>query len=246
VSGVEHVRLRVQEGVPARDVAFVREGIQVEQRWLRRALGGGVRGDVEARIAREDGCSACEAVGEGATGQAQLGRLCVDTRTPSWRRISAHDPVLARGISAHELVHVLQAELGCLPGPEDHELLRLVEGMAVHGASEAQVAAGTTTPVRAAEAVRGFGAFRPQVGPLRRYERRGGGDLEYALWHLAVRDLLRRTGRGPMALRRLCVRVGEGASFADAFAAAFGLDVAAFYHAFEAARPACAAGRSAP
>ncbi len=246
VPGVANVRLRVQDGVPARDVAFVRDGVVAAQRWLDRVLGGGVRGSVEARVARDDPCAPFGAVGRGATGQAQDGRLCVDTRTPSWRRIARDDPVLARGVSAHEHVHVLQAELGCLPPPDEHELLWLFEGTAVHGAWEARVHAGVASPARATRAIRAGGAFEPQVGPLRLYERRGGGDPEYALWHLAVRDLLRRTGRGPLALRRVCAEVGRGRSWSQAFTAVFGLDVGSFYGAFEAARPAYAAGRRAP
>jgi hypothetical protein len=82
------------------------------------------------------------------------------------------------------------------------------------------------------------------LGPLSAYERADGADREYALWHLAVRRLVRAAvadGKAPRArpeisLRRFCERVGEGVGWRKAFARSFGEPVGEFYAQFETFR----------
>jgi hypothetical protein len=77
--------------------------------------------------------------------------------------------------------------------------------------------------------------------PLAAYERADGADREYALWHLAVRRLVRAAvdaGAAPpehphVSLRKFCERVGEGVRWRKAFARSFGLPVGRFYREFE-------------
>ena len=227
--------LHIQDGVGSGEEAFVRRGLLLEQRYLWRVLGEPVHGPVEVRIADGSPCHAfTEPAGTGATGVAQDGFLCVDTRTPSWRTIVRDDHVLATGISAHELVHVWQAEHGCLPDPDAHRYRWLVEGMATDLAWRAQIAAGTATRRDAARVARQATA---SVGDLRQYERRGGSDAEYALFQQAVADLVVRAGQ-PAALGRFCAMVGDGTDWRAAFRAAFGLPVERFYDDFQRQRAA--------
>jgi hypothetical protein len=230
--------LRIQDGVSGREEGFVRRGLLVEQRYLRGRFGKGVAGPVEVRIADGRPCQAfTHPAGTGATGTAQDGFLCVDTRTPSWRTIRVRDAVLARGVSAHELVHVWQAEHGCLPEPDEHTHRWLIEGMAIDLAWRAQIAAGTATRADATRTVRrGLSDARASLGPLRSYERSGGGDPEYALWQLAVGELVDRSGGDPTALGRFCGAIGRGADWHRAFREAFGISVERFYRDFEALR----------
>jgi hypothetical protein len=84
------------------------------------------------------------------------------------------------------------------------------------------------------------GAFRAGPRPLQAYEREGGRTPQYALWHLAIRVLLREAvvsgaataARPELSLRRFCERVGRGAPWHVAFQRSFGLPVSEFYARF--------------
>ena len=145
-------------------------------------------------------------------------------------------PEAAASAPAHEAVHRWQRELGC--DRHEDEYVWLVEGNATDFAWRALVHAGITTEAATGQAIRRFGALEGQVGPLQRYETGSGADAQYALWHLAVRDLLRRAPSGPLAMRRFCEAVGRGIPWRASFTSAFGLSLEQFYRAFEAARPA--------
>ena len=154
------------------------------------------------------------------------------------------DFVSATSISAHEYVHVMQAELGCLPDRDRQRYRWIVEGMANHLAWRALAAAGRATPARVRRTVRESGAFSPGLGPLRSYERDGGRDQEYALWQFAVGMLVRdavadgdaSATRPDRSLVRFCRLVGSGRSWRRAFVDSFGLSPRRFYVRFEAAR----------
>ena len=120
----------------------------------------------------------------------------------------------------------------------------MIEGMADEIAWGALVVAGRATEARIEREIRGDGALSQGLEPLRAYERGDGRDREYALWHLAVRLLLREAvaaraappARPERSLVRFCERVGRQASWRDAFARSFGVRVNEFYRDFEAAR----------
>jgi hypothetical protein len=96
-----------------------------------------------------------------------------------------------------------------------------------------------------ARAIRREGAFDPGHEPLRTYEREGGRPPQYALWHAAIRALLREAvGRGAapptrpeLALRAFCEGVGAGLPWRIAFRRGFGLAPAEFYARFGGMRP---------
>ena len=105
-------------------------------------------------------------------------------------------------IAAHEYAHVVQADLGCLPGGSE-EPRWLVEGMASELAwralSERVAPPGTNFAAPSPDG----GAFDSNLSPLERYETAGGGDAEYALWHGAVGALPGMAGPGLLSWCRL-------------------------------------------
>jgi hypothetical protein len=246
--------LRIQSGVKPQELRAIRDGLRLEDRYAARALGWRVPGTVEARVARSDGCRPFQASGGSLVGDGGDHFLCVDTASPGWQWLMLKDRMAATSIPAHEYVHVLQAELGCLPDRGDQEQYRwILEGMATDLAWRALVVGGRATRARAMRTIRMDGAFDSNLEPLPKYERDNGREPEYALWHLAIAHLLREAvatraapaARPEIALRRFCARVGAGRPWRAAFARSFGLPVGEFYTRFEAARRVLAGRREA-
>jgi len=239
------VELRIQAGVTARELRAVRDGVVLMDRFMEHSLGRRVRGPVEARVARRQRCRHDESGERSLIGQASAGFLCVDTANIEWKVLVSTDRPAATAVSAHEYAHVLQAELGCLPEGEGRDYRWIVEGMATDLAWRALVRAGRVTEARVRSTIRRDRPFDPGSRRLSFYEREGGRPQQYALWHLAIRSLLRaavRSGeaaaRRPEAtLTRFCERVGAGRPWRAAFAESFGLRTAEFYARFEASRP---------
>jgi hypothetical protein len=118
--------------------------------------------------------------------------------------------------------------------------------MAEEVAWRALIRAGRSSNRHVEEAIRAdalpdHGLVGTGLYPLAAYERADGADREYALWHLAVRRLLRaavENGAAPrerpeVSLRRFCERVGAGIRWKESFARSFGQPVGRFYREFE-------------
>jgi hypothetical protein len=243
------VELRVQDSVGRRDLRAIKEGLFTVDRFMRSKLGRTVTGPVEARVARNNGCRPYESPTEGSIGEADDGFFCIATKNLHWQWLIEKDFRTAVSVSGHEYVHVLQAELGCLTPGSDRTLRWLIEGMADEIAWRALIADRRISDRHVEltisnDALRVRGLRDRGLGSLSAYERAGGADREYALWHLAVRRLLRATvaagkaprGRPEISLRRFCERVGRGADWHRAFARSFGEPVGEFYAQFEAFR----------
>ena len=243
------VKLRVQQGVSHRELGIVTRGLRLEHGFMRTALGRTVHKPVEARVARRNDCRPFESSNSDSIGEAEAGFLCVSTRNLHWKWLLQTDVPAAMAVSAHEYVHVLQAELRCMPTGSDAKFRWLAEGMAEEMSWRALVLAGRTTDRRVvrgirADALPSYGPMGRDLYPLASYERADGADREYALWHLAVRRLLRaavEAGAAPgehpeSSLRRFCERVGHGTDWRIAFARSFGLPLGEFYSRFEAFR----------
>ena len=230
--------LLIQPGVRAEETAAVRIGLRAADRHLRTTLGAGVTARVEVRLARRQGCEPFASPAGPPTGWATARLLCINTRAPAWRSQLAENPDLAAAVAAHEHVHNLQGQLGCLRGRDGHEWLWLFEGMAVHLGFQALVSAGRWPDAAAAGQIREWGVSDPVLLPLSHYERTGAGvgDPAYALFHLATRYLDEQAPR-PTALADFCRAVGGGQPWRDAFTQAFGVPVDTFYSRFAAARP---------
>jgi hypothetical protein len=239
------VQLRIQDGVTARELRAIRRGVRLVDRFTRRSLGRRVRGPVEARVALDDRCRRSAPSDRDMIGEGSGGFLCVDTANAHWQVLVHSDPLAALAVSGHEYVHVLQAELGCLPERDQQEYRWIVEGMATHVAWQALVSGGRASDARVRRAIERDGAFESHSQPLRHYERAEGRTPQYALWHAAVRSLLRAAvrngaapaGRPEVALRAFCERVGGGASWRAAFERSFGLSPDSFYARFGGGGP---------
>jgi hypothetical protein len=238
-------QLRIQDGVTPRELHAIRAGVRTADRYLRRSLGRAVSGPVEVRIARADPCRSSESGERSVIGEGAAGFVCVDTGNVEWKVLISTDRPAAIAVAAHEYVHVWQAELGCLPQGERRDYRWIVEGMATDLAWRALAAAGRVSGARLRRTIRRERPFDPGSKTLRTYERAGGRPPQYALWHLAIRSLLReavRNGAAPRtgrqgALRTLCAQVGAGLPWRAAFLRSFGISVAEFYARFEAKRP---------
>jgi hypothetical protein len=116
--------------------------------------------------------------------------------------------------------------------------------MASEVAWRALLEAGRTTEARLQRTMLENGTFDPNLESLTHYEREGGRDAEYALWQVAVRELLREAvsagavpaARPELALGRFCSRVGHGQQWRAAFARSFGVSLRGFYERFARAR----------
>ncbi|MBG0827022.1 hypothetical protein HS041_04495 [Planomonospora sp. ID67723] len=229
--------LMIQPGVSAAEVEAVKGGLRAADRYLRSALGRGADERVEVRIAREQGCRWPMSATGPATAWAESHFLCVNTMSPTWREVMAGDVTAAQSIIAHEHVHNLQGQVGCVRPSGEHEWLWLFEGMAVHLAYQAMVAEGRWKDGEAIDQIRRWGVDDPKLGPLQDYERTGTGlgDPAYALFHLATRSLVEQS-EGPRSLLEFCRETARGRPWREAFAGAFGLSPEAFYARFEEER----------
>ena len=160
------VTLHVERGVPGRRVRPIRVGISAMARYSLHALGVTVHGPVRVRVAGRSGCDLLDAPDGILVGEAELGRICIDTNSLAWGWLVLKDPTAAAAIAAHEYVHVMQAELGCLPGGPSEEPRWLVEGMATEIGWRSIVAAGAATPSRVNRTIARGGAFDTNLEPL--------------------------------------------------------------------------------
>jgi hypothetical protein len=206
-------------------------------------LGRVVRGPVEVRVARRDGCGGSGAAEGAVIGEGRRGFVCINTGNVHWQSLAHSQPAAASAVAAHEYVHVLQAEAGCLPGDRTVVPPWLAEGMATVVGWRALRWSGLVSDRRVRLIIRRDGALGSTLNPLSSYERQGGRLAQYALWHQALRSLLRQAAaradesRIPeRALLRFCERAGRGTAWRRAFSKSFGLTVGAFYARFEAAR----------
>lgn len=227
--------LYVQRGVSETEVELVVEGLTLADRYLASTLKAQAGEPLQVRLARRSPCIPFQPLRNAATAVANADMVCVQTRGRVWRYALREDPILALSIVAHEHLHTVQGQLGCLPGPDAHTHRWLIEGSATFVGWQALVTSGRTTQARVDAEMREWGGFSGLLKPLHAYERVLPGDPEYALSYRAVQLLVRGAG-SPASLVRFCQLVGRGAAWHDAFRRAFGVTTGDFYKAFERAR----------
>ncbi len=233
-AGLPHT-LVVQRGVQEAEIALVVEGLRLADEAFQQLLGERVPVPVVVRLARRTPCIAFERRTTG-TAVADAESICIDTTKPTWRYAAREEPTLALSIVAHEHLHNLQGQLGCLPGPDEHLYAWWVEGSATYMGWRALEHAARVTQTDIERELRDWGGFSPGLNPLESYERAISGDPTYALAARAVAQLVARAGAP--ALVDFCARVGAGTTWRAAFRSSFGVGVSAFYGAFEAERNA--------
>ena len=211
------VQLRVQT-VERRELRAIKQAAPRRPLHAKR-VGSSIRRSVEARVAGKNGCRPFQSPSNDSIGEAD--DHCVATGN-SFTGDGSEDDGRPVAVSA-SMVHVFQAELGCLPDSGQFRFRWLVEGMAEEVAWRALIRAGRSSNRHVEETIRAdalpdHGLVGAGLYPLAAYEWADGADREYALWHLAVRHLLRAAvedGAAPrerpeVSLRRFCERVGAG------------------------------------
>jgi hypothetical protein len=215
-------------------VTLVEAALTDADRYTDETLGRRVTSAVEVRLARRSPCVPFDPFGSTPTAIAQSGSLCLNTDGPGWTD-AREDPALAGSVIAHEHYHLLQAELGCLPGPDDHTHAWLVEGAATWVGWQTEVAAGHVAQDQVLATMRDWGGWDEGLPALSDLEEDIGGDAAYALAYRAVDRLV--SSAGPRALVTFCESINTGDAWHAAFERAFGTTTDDFYAAFELTRP---------
>jgi hypothetical protein len=219
----------VGQGVDARSIANVHEGIDRVSGYLARAVGGDRSRTATTRIRVGDGTDRYCCL-------ARLDGIDIVTSNSEWvsPRAVAADTWTAdterKELSAHEYVHVWQGELGgnaCMLGPR-----WLSEGMAESLAYRALVADGLIPQANMDTFTKRQLINATTHPPLAQLETQWQDSANpYSVAYLAVDRLL--AANGPLPLRTWCEAVGRGVEWHAAFAQAFGEQADAFYARFE-------------
>jgi len=235
------VSLHVQDGVPAKQVDDIRRGVRAQAALLA-AAGSPLTDPVEVRVSWSQGCRPpWTGPTSIAAAWAEAGFVCLNAAHPGWAGGVGQDDWFPAYVSAHELVHTWQAQLGCHRKPEEQQWLWLFEGMADQLAFTALEDAGIVGSRSAARRIRALGGLDPRLGSLVDHERataRSGA--AYPLFHLAARVLV-QGGASPTGFARFCRSAGSGTPWREAFAVAFDVPVDELYRRVEAERARLAA-----
>ncbi|MBC8170025.1 MAG: hypothetical protein H7X77_00065 [Anaerolineae bacterium] len=229
--------LVIQSGVPETDLALVTEGLMLADRYFTAQLGVKVAKPVEVRMARTTPCIPFTSMISSSTAIADEAEICVNTMSYAWTKIIPQNRRVGLSIIAHENFHNLQGQLGCLPGPNDHEYAWWVEGSATYVGWHTLIEAGMITEAEVVEVMREWGGFDNNLQPLSSYDERIPGDPEYALAYRAIADLIERAGT-PASLNQFCDQVGQGKNWRVAFEDVYKIAVDDFYSTFEQQRGA--------
>jgi hypothetical protein len=171
----------------------------------------------------------------GPTAVADKESICVNTAGYTWTQVMPNDHLVGLSIIAHEHYHNWQAQLNCLPGPNDHEYAWWVEGSATYVGWHTLVEAGMMSEGDVVERMHQWGGFSDTLEPLASYEKHISGDAAYALAYRAIADLVKRGG-GEDSLTRFCTQVGRGIAWRTAFEEAYQIATGDFYAQFEQQR----------
>lgn len=224
-------RFLIQSGVTEADLVPVEQGITLANQYFLTHFGAALPNPIEVRMARSTRCAPSIPLGSGSTAVADEEMMCIDTTGYVWTQILPHEPLVGISIIAHEHFHNLQGQLGCLPGPNDHEYAWWVEGSATFVGWHTLIDAGLVTEADVLETMHKWGGFDDDLELLASYERSIRGDPEYALAYRAIADLVERSGEA--SLYTFCQQIGQGTNWHSAFESAYGVSVEDFYAVFE-------------
>lgn len=216
--------LEIAPGVAQDDVELVSRGLRLADTYFRAAFGLTTTPPITVRLTKLVSC----AFGDRSTGVATANRLCLYVGGRTWLFLKRQDSVNVLSSVAHEHVHNLQAQLGCLPDAAGRQYAWITEGSANYYSWAAVIHAGLITPQAALERQRAFAHSGETLRPLWQYEKVMGGNAAYFLSRNAVAQLDRQSG--PRAFIAFCTQAG--ANWQAAFQQAYGLSVPDFYAAF--------------
>ena len=225
------VRFQIDDGVGARDIALVHQGVQHVAAYLDTNAGGARRTASLVHVYVGDGTEryCCLTSGD---------RYEVVTSNKAWAAPQAAAPdtwapdTERTELAAHEYVHLWQYALGgrpCMLG-----VRWLSEGMAESFAYRSLVADGIIPQANLDTFTKRQLRNATNPVPLRTLETAWPSDANpFAVSYLAVDRLL---GSNGPRIRDFCVRVGRGEEWHTAFASSFGMTTDAFYQSFEQLR----------
>jgi hypothetical protein len=224
---VERYTISVGKGVSARDEQLIQVGLDSARKYFQQVLGEHLTQPVAIRV-RADGCFPGSTSTAGATADA----LCINVGARLWPKLADGEGTWAKALAAHEHIHNLQGQLGCLPERGRREYNWFTEGMAVLLSWEALKAAGLATEADYS-AWRAFAVDNDEVlQPLSVYGSNVPGDKSYVKSHDAVTRLVEKTGGDVRVLTSFCKAAKT--DWRGAFAAHFGEPVETFIVSFEA------------
>ncbi len=223
------VTLRVSSGVPAGQAAGIEAGVLALSRFLVSETGAAIGGPVEVRVSRSRGCVLGVGPRSGPTAWAEPGLVCLNTAHPVWQDMERRFSWFTAFVTAHELVHTWQMELGCHRSAEEHRWQWLFEGMADQLAFDALERAGLITDAQIADRIRTLGGLDTGLGDLSDFETPQERTANaYPLFHLGAR-VLARSGADVRDFAEFCRAEAGAADWRTTFATAFGIPVDTLY-----------------
>jgi hypothetical protein len=214
-------RLHFAAGVSGQDRSEIERGLEWTRSYLNDELGGAPKGPLSITAhASEGACGESVAYASGHS-------ICINTNHPVWDQFTdQHEK-----ITAHEYIHVLQSEIGCVNALPAW----LVEGAAEYFAYRVIIEAGLTTR-DAVHAYHAAGVATLPMPVLEDVEATARTDTPgiYSLFYLATERLIEASE--PLAYRRFCEAVAADQGWRSAFQESFGVSVASFYEASQGHR----------
>ncbi|UFN45146.1 hypothetical protein [Nocardioides okcheonensis] len=210
-------------GASQDDADLVRRALELSDSGVEEVIGAEVTESVEVRLTRFLSCAGAQTLGS-----ADTDSICLYVGGDSWRYLVDLDPAVAIGAVAHEHLHVLQGQLGCLPDAADREYAWWTEGTATYYSWRELILAGLVTEEQAKDYQEEFADTDERLQPLSAYEESMGGDKAYFFAARAAAELDRRAGgQGFVAF---CTQASHG--WREAFADVYGIEVDEFYAQF--------------
>jgi len=231
------ITFSIGEGVSAEDEVIVREGIALGQAYIDETLAPFPKSKITVNVRHTR-----DTTSTGAVAFSAGSYIVVFTREPGWKSIAPFDRV---HVVVHEYIHSWQRATA---GRDSDAPLWLIEGSAEYLSFDA---VARDTLVRRQEVIdaQTWAVLNaPEMATLEQLEDRdayyGETGPVYSLAFLAVTQLARKGG--PAAVSQFFEAMGDGDSWQEAFATAFGQDVDSFYASFERARADLIAPRDMP
>jgi hypothetical protein len=232
------ITFSIGTGVSAEDEVIVREGIEFAQSYVDDQLAPFPASKITVNVRNTR-----DTTGTGAVAFSAGNYIVVFTRSPGWKSLAPFDRL---HVMVHEYIHSWQRATS--DRNDDPAPLWLIEGSAEYLAYDAVSRAGLVRGQEVIDAQAWSVLNAPEMSALDQLEDRdayyGEAGPVYSLAFLAVTQLAQEVGPG--GISHFFEAIGAGETWQDAFAAAFGLDVDAFYSSFEDARADLIAPRDIP
>jgi hypothetical protein len=232
------ITFSIGDGVTVEDEVIVREGIEFAQSYVDDQLAPFPESRITVNVRQTR-----DTTGGNAVAFSAGNYIVVFTRSPGWKSLAPFDRL---HVMVHEYIHSWQR---ATVGREDESApLWLIEGSAEYLSYDAVARDGLVRRQEVIDAQSWSVVHAPEMAALDQLEDRdayyGEAGPVYSLALLAVTQLAQEGG--PAAISRFFEAMGDGDSWQEAFATAFGQEVDAFYRSFDRARADLIAPRDLP